>query len=174
MKFLFVLSLFAFVLVGCTSFTTSELVITLNPAVDTIEINTAHVDAKAKAKYGIFSVSITVVENTVNPTKLGTYTITYEAQYQEKVVQITRYVTIVDNTPPEISLNPGVDTIFLGEVWVDAGVTTSDNSKTAPTLTKTGTVNTNVLGSYAIHYESTDESGNTASITRIVHVLEGE
>jgi large repetitive protein len=80
-------------------------------------------------------------------------------------------VTVVDDIPPTVTLNAGVDTIFIGSTWIDAGIQTSDNSEDPVTVEVLGMVNNMVAGEYAIIYEATDQSGNVTTVTRFVNVL---
>ena len=79
---------------------------------------------------------------------------------------------VTDQTPPVITLNPGVDTIQLGQTWEDAGASVTDNSGETITIQVSGEVNSNVVGTYVITYIAIDSSGNRASINRHVNVIE--
>ena len=66
---------------------------------------------------------------------------------------------------------------MLGEnpVTVERGTTYSDAGATADTgetVTPSGTVNTNVIGTYTITYSATDAAGNTGTATRTVNVVD--
>jgi len=61
--------------------------------------------------------------------------------------------------------------IALGKVFVDPGATCRDNYDLTCTVTKTGTVNTSLSGTYLIMYRAVDTSGNIAGvISRMVSV----
>ena len=89
-------------------------------------------------------------------------------------------VVILDNvtedstTPPDtvfpvitiLGDNPA--TVELGSTYADAGAT-SDGGET---VTSSGTVDTNTVGSYTITYSATDASGNTSTATRTVNVVD--
>ena len=77
-----------------------------------------------------------------------------------------------DTTAPVITLT-GSPTITLayGTTWTDPGATCVDNTDTACVVVTTGTVNTNVPGSYTITYTAKDSAGNRSTETRIVTVL---
>jgi len=156
---------------SCTAPDESSLYMTLNPGIDTIGIDEPFTDAGAKAQYGFKNIDVEVIENTVDITTIGTYRIVYYAIYLDYEKTITRYVTVVDDIPPTATLNPGVDTIFIGSTWVDAGIQTSDNSADPVTVEVLGTVNNMVAGEYTIIYEVTDQSGNVTTVTRFVNVL---
>jgi hypothetical protein len=81
-----------------------------------------------------------------------------------------------DKTAPVITLlgnNPM--TITVGGNYVEAGATASDKGTgttvdVTSDIVTTGTVNTNVAGTYRILYRVTDAAGNTGTKTRIVTV----
>lgn len=171
-RFLCVASLIflSFLLLGCND-PTVKLEVVLNPGIDTIEVNTEFVDAGAKATYGRQTPAVPVESNNVDPSKVGTYEIVYTISYQFQTVTIRRIVTVVDETPPSLILNPGVDTIRVGQSWVDAGALGSDNSLESVTITVLGSVDTSVVGDYTITYRGVDASGNSTEIVRIVSVI---
>lgn len=148
-----------------------EIFLELNPGVDTIEVNTSFVDAGVNAYYGDFILEATILENTVDITKIGVYYISYQVSYGSEVKEIFRVVFVIDTISPEISLSPGIDTLVLGETWVDAGVIISDNSEEEIVAEVKGTVNVNEVGTYEITYEAIDSSGNKSVIVRYVHII---
>ncbi|MFA6325210.1 MAG: DUF5011 domain-containing protein [Candidatus Paceibacterota bacterium] len=78
----------------------------------------------------------------------------------------------VDTTPPVITilgLNPV--NIIKGTTYNDLGATAMDARDGVRTVTKTGTVNVNVVGTYIITYKATDKSNNTKTATRTVNVV---
>jgi len=89
-------------------------------------------------------------------------------------------IVILDNvtedstTPPDtvfpvitiLGDNPA--TVELGSSYTDAGAT-SDGGETVST---SGSVDTNTVGSYDITYSATDAAGNTSTATRIVNVVD--
>ena len=160
-----------FLLVGCAVYEGSDLSIELNPGIDTVEVNTEFIDAGATATLGRTTHRVTILENTVDVTTVGTYHIIYQTVYHDTVKTLTRKVDVVDQTPPVIELNPGVDTIIRGEIWEDAGVTVTDNSELDVTVTVSGNVINTIAGEYVITYTATDAFGNTSEITRYVHVV---
>ncbi|MDA7522124.1 DUF5011 domain-containing protein, partial [Akkermansiaceae bacterium] len=81
----------------------------------------------------------------------------------------TRTVTVEDTTPPVISVTAGNDTVERGGSWTDAGATTTEGS-----ISFTGTVNTDAVGTYTITYSATDSSNNTTTATRTVTVVSSD
>ncbi|MCA0937365.1 S8 family serine peptidase [Vibrio alginolyticus] len=77
-----------------------------------------------------------------------------------------------DTTPPVITiLGDNPTTLVVGDEYDDAGATAEDAVDGTVSVTSSGSVDTNTLGTYAITYEATDASGNTATATRTVTVL---
>ena len=137
-----------------------------NPA--TVELGGTYVDAGATSDGGeTVSTSGSVDTNTV-----GTYTITYTAtDAAGNTSTATRTVDVVDTTAPVITItgdNPA--TVELGEAYTDAGATATDLDTVSVTVS--GTVDVGVVGSYTKTYTATDASGNTATATRTVNVVD--
>ncbi len=80
----------------------------------------------------------------------------------------------MDNIKPVISLvGNSTVTINKGSTYSDAGATVTDNIDTTVTVTTTGSVNPNIVGTYTITYNATDSSGNNATpVTRTVNVVD--
>ena len=159
-------------LYACTEMQSDGFTLELNPGIDTINVNETFVDAGASAKYLGVSIGVKVISDSVNPEVLGTYEIIYEAKYASKTLRVTRFVQVVDDIPPTISLNPGVDTIKKGTPWIDSGVTVFDNALQDVDVLVLGEVNTSMTGEYIITYIATDSSDNTSEIRRYVNVIE--
>ncbi len=82
-------------------------------------------------------------------------------------------ITVPDITVPEIILKgDSLTTLQFGDLYVDQGVITTDNSGIIPEVIISGEVNTNSLGSYEITYTATDGSGNESSTSRTVNVID--
>jgi len=80
---------------------------------------------------------------------------------------LTIEIIDVDEIAPVISItgdNPA--TVELGATYVDSGATADGDE----TVTTTGTVDTNKVGSYTLTYSATDAAGNTGTATRTVNV----
>jgi hypothetical protein len=79
-----------------------------------------------------------------------------------------------DLTKPVITIagnNPA--TVELGSTYTDAGASAVDDSGSV-TVRSVGisSVNTNIVGTYTVTYFATDSSGNTATATRTVNVVD--
>ncbi len=83
---------------------------------------------------------------------------------------VTRMVTVVDTTPPVITLiGEAVVTIEMGGTYTELGATFSDNYDTELITTiDDDDVDTSVVGSYEVIYSATDDSDNTGTATRTV------
>jgi hypothetical protein len=168
---IFVIFILILGLAACTDIGPIQVLMKLNPGIDTIEINQLYQDSGATATVGTRTLKVEVLENTVDITRLGVYQIRYGVTYREKSYEIKRYVHVIDETPPVLSLHAGVDTIFVGDTWIDSGVTVIDNSGESIIAIKQGEVHPQIAGIYEITYQATDSSGNTSSVIRIVTVI---
>ena len=83
-------------------------------------------------------------------------------------------VNVVDTKPPVITLNgASFMTVECGTSFVDPGATATDICDPNVSITvNTSGLNTFALGVYSIVYTATDDSGNTASVTRMVTVVD--
>jgi hypothetical protein len=81
--------------------------------------------------------------------------------------------TAVDTRAPVITLN-GESTVNhnYGEGYSDLGATATDDVDASVSLTTTGRVTVDAVGSYTITYSATDAAGNTSSVTRTVNVVD--
>ena len=82
-------------------------------------------------------------------------------------------LTVVDTTPPVITLN-GANPLTnqCHAALVDPGATASDTCAGSVGVTTNSTVNPNAVGVYTIQYIATDPSGNSATNTRTVYVVD--
>ncbi len=173
-KILLIVTLFTFMftLSGCSlGFSFEEvLVLLVTNGKDTVEINTEWNDAGAK--FYVDNIGTNVVgAGRVDTTKLGLYEINYLYAFEGKTFSKTRFVIVVDQIAPIISLIPGIDTIKLGESWNDAGANVSDNSEEILQVVVNGSVDTSTVGLYKVIYSAEDSSGNSVNKTRYVNVI---
>jgi hypothetical protein len=166
---LWIILLLLFALSGCSEVKSEYLQMKLNPGIDTIELGTSHTDALAQASYGLRTLEVTVIYQNVDIHQVGTYEIVYQATYGSISKVIRRKVVVVDQTAPHVILRAGIDTIMLGERWIDAGIDVFDSSE-IQSITVFGTVEDQV-GDYTITYTVKDVHENTTVIIRIVSVL---
>ena len=108
---------------------------------------------------------------------LGTHTVTWTVTDNHGHQGTdTQSLTVQDTTPPILSLvGTSPVNLNLGDTYTDAGATATDLVDDDAVLTGNISVNnpvdTNVLGSYTVTYDVTDNAGNPATqITRTVNV----
>jgi len=104
----------------------------------------------------------------------GTYVITYTAtDASGNTSTATRTVTVVDTTPPAITLNGLVPVIecHVG-TYTEPGASALDACDGPVAVTTSGSVDSHTPGLYTITYTATDASGNSAFATRAVSVVD--
>jgi cell wall-associated protease len=112
----------------------------------------------------------------VNVDVAGTYTLNFRATDSDgNVATATQTVHVIhDVTPPTITLN-GASTITVqrGQQFNDPWASATDDLAPWPSVHSSGTVDTQVLGTYTLQYWATDDSGNRSNnISRTVRVVE--
>ena len=174
MKKLLLVLLISFLLMSCAPQEDINITERFHPvaSADTLELGTQWIDTGATMTVDGITIIGEVITNNINTTELGLYKVTYEVDYKGITYETERYVIIVDQTPPDVYLNPGIDTITRYATWVDESIVAIDNSGDTVTVTVEGTVNTSFTGTYEIIYTATDSSGNSKTISRFVHVVD--
>jgi hypothetical protein len=82
-------------------------------------------------------------------------------------------VTVVDTTPPVITLNGASPmTVECHTSFTDPGATAADGCEGPVSVSASGSVNPNVVGSYSITYTAADSGGRTATVVRTVNVVD--
>lgn len=77
-----------------------------------------------------------------------------------------------DTTPPVLTLNGEANlTLIQGTPYTELGATATDDKDENVTVTQTGTVDTNTVGTYTLTYTATDKAGNSSTVTRTVNVV---
>ena len=85
---------------------------------------------------------------------------------------VTLEVLALDTTPPTLTLNDESElTLLLGTAYTELGARVTDDRDDNVTITQSGTVDVNNVGTYSITYTAIDKAGNESSITRTVHVV---
>lgn len=144
----------------------------------THEAKTAYTDLGAVA-YDVVDGSLTesiVVENNVDPNKIGEYTVIYRVTNSAGLTKTrTRVVNVVDTTSPLIELlgdNPYVHN--AGETYSELGyiVIDSYDGDISNLVEKISNITPGILGTYKIIYSVTDSSGNKASVERRVDIID--
>jgi hypothetical protein len=170
MKNLLILIGILFLLTGCVEPNPNLIQMTLNSSIDTIEVGSNYQDPGASARYGVLVLDVSTDQSMLDTSNVGVYEITYTATHKNFSKTIKRIVTVIDTTPPIITLNPGIDTIFEGETWIDEGVTVFDHSEGEIEVLVIGAVG-HLSGVYEITYQASDIYGNQSSIKRFVYVI---
>ncbi len=138
----------------------------------TVEKGTIYADAGATASDN-YDGDITAdieMNSDVDTDTVGSYIVTYDVMDSSgnEANQISRVVNVVDTTAPVITLfGSPLLSLIKGQTFVDDGAKTDDGS----IIIVTGSVNTAVVGTYILTYNSTDAAGNIAKpVTRTVIV----
>ncbi|MDB4746409.1 DUF5011 domain-containing protein, partial [Verrucomicrobia bacterium] len=124
------------------------------------------------------TVTVVVGGDTVDPTHVGTYVVTYDSTDASGnvAVQLTRTVTVVDTTPPVIALlgyNP--ETIECPDPYQEEGATASDlcdGDLTVGIVIDSSEVNSTVPGTYEVSYTVEDAAGNSTTEIREIEVVD--
>jgi len=147
--------------------------ITLNGEANiTLEQNAVYTELGATALDGVDgNVSVTIT-GTVDTSIVGSYTIIYTAQDNAgNESNSTRVITVIDVTPPVITLNGEANsTLEYDDIYEELGATATDNSDANVSVEISGMVDTSVEGSHTVTYTATDSSGNTATVIRTVTI----
>ncbi len=155
---------------------TTPPTITLNGANPmTVECHSVFTDPGATASDSCAG-SLTITKSgSVDTSTPGNYTITYSAIDPSSNTQtITRTVKVMDTVKPTIALigdNPMV--VAMNGTFNDPGATASDScgGNLTSQIVRTGSVNSNAVGTYTLTYNVSDPSGNAATpVTRTVKV----
>lgn len=155
---------FLIFLSSCTEFSNEPHVI-LSPGYDTVEVGDEWIDEGAFLQVG-FDRFAMETSDTVDTDKIGFYDIHYEVIHEGITYDVMRRVAVVEKTQINASLNPGLDTIYVGEIWMDAGVTVPEGA----TVETTGEVSFITPGTYEISYEVTLDD-LSVTLVRYVNVL---
>lgn len=126
-----------------------------------LEYGSLYEELGAVAKFGDKEIPVTVMGD-VDTAVVGTYTITYMAQHEDRVVTAYRKVAVTDTQAPTITLSFVEGSYTLpGHKYVEEGYTASDGYD--------GDLTQKVRKRYtqeAVIYTVSDASGNTCSVER--------
>lgn len=151
-------------------------VITLNgESLIKLEVGAEYKELGATAYDEMEKVDIPVkVEGAVDTSKTGEYILVYTAMDSSRnISKITRKVNVADTKTPVIELNGKSEvTIEAGQKYEELGAIGRDEEDGEIKATVAGEVNTNKPGVYILTYTVTDSSGNSATATRKVKVID--
>lgn len=162
--------------------TTAPVIALIGNSSVAVEEGTAYTDAGAAATDDIdgnIDGDIVTGGDTVDASTADTYTITYNVSDAagNAAEEVTRTVTVADTTIPVISItgdNP--QSIDQDASYTDAGATATDNIDSgisnSEIVTGGDTVDTSTVGAYSVTYTVSDSSGNEATATRVVNVID--
>jgi Leucine-rich repeat (LRR) protein len=153
---------------------TPPVITLIGPAVVTNECHSAFLDPGATAADSCAGAIDIVTNNPVNPNAPGVYTVVYSATDPSgNSATISRTVYVADRTAPLITLNGANPmTNECHAAFTDPGATGADLCAGYLGVNATSTVNPNAPGAYAITYVATDPSGNSATNTRLVYIVD--
>ena len=137
--------------------------VTLKPGIDTIYKNEEWIDAGLILNNPSLSYNIS---SEIDEDTTGVYEISYSIIYQDDIVaEIVRFLSVIEKSNVEITLNKAVTTIIIGNEYVETGATSN-----VGTVEIIGTVNTEKTGRYIILYQVTHEE-TTYQKSRYVYVI---
>jgi hypothetical protein len=154
---------------------TKAPVITLNGAsAMTLECGSSYTEPSATAAdacTGNVSSRLNIT-GTVNTAVVGTYTKNYGVtDASGNAATASRTVTVRDTVAPTVTLaGSATMTLAQGSTFVEPGASATDICSGPLAVTKTGSVNTAVPGTYTLTYTASDAAGLSASKTRTVTV----
>lgn len=164
-----------FVLIVLTACTPDPDVISinLNEGIDIITVGESHIDEGCIITINDIDEAMLVESNTLDELELGEYEINYTYEHKDETFTCKRIVKVIDDISPVVTLNPGKDTIKVGEVFVDGGIIYNDNYDGTDVLVEIDyPFDGNTVGRYIVTYTVTDSSFNETVIIRVVNVIE--
>lgn len=157
--------------------TTPPVITLLGSSAVTVEYGAGFDDPGVSVTDNLDGVMSINPNSTVTPTNPpAVYVISYIAtDSQGNTASKARIVTVVDTTPPAITLNgENPVTLELGSEYTDAGATAVDllDGDVTENLQVTNPVNTGVAGTYTVTYTVSDAAGNEGTATRTVNIVD--
>ncbi len=146
---------------------TKPVITVLGNSVETHEVNTPYVDAKATALDNPGAVDISsliITANGVDDTKLGTYEVDYTVtDNYGNTSTAKRIVNVVDRTAPVITCPPVTYKLQVGSTFNNPTTVTDNYDNNVQLQVVTGTVDSKVFGTYKVTYTAVDASGNVSA-----------
>ncbi|MGA0437984.1 MAG: immunoglobulin-like domain-containing protein, partial [Limisphaerales bacterium] len=151
-----------------------------NPVIE-IEVGAAYSDPGVVAHDNIDDSVAVTINGSVDVNQPGNYVITYTAADSagNQATPVTRLVIVaakLDSEPPVIYLNgQNLIRVIKGTLFKDPGAEAIDNVDPVKSAAVSGTVNSQILGTYTLTYSAVDEAGNQATpVTRVVEVISAD
>jgi len=148
--------------------------------IDTISpIGTVDYSTLAKTNTEVTAILIpdepVIITNIGGPSHMfndnGSFTFTFK-DYAGNPGSAIATVGNINKIAPIITVNGVIPPILVGGTYTELGATVTDDLDGSFAATPTGSVNTNIAGSYSITYNAIDSAGNNATpVTRMVEVL---
>jgi len=119
-----------------------------------------------------------IVSGSVDTNTTGAYTLSYDVSdlTGNPATTVTRTVNIADTTIPVITLVGSASiTLEKGDIFTDDGANATDNidNDISGSISVSGSVIPNTVGSYVLAYNVSDLSGNAATtVTRTINVVD--
>lgn len=101
----------------------------------------------------------------------GSYAVVVSSAYGSITSTPPTTLTVVDTTAPVIAFPLGNPTNIIVKTPFTPSYLVTDNSGATPNLVITGSVNTNVAGTYTLHFVVNDASNNVSQADLVVNVL---
>ena len=149
-----------------------NLVFTLQEGIDTVVVDTTWTDASVVATLSGEPLEVVVHDTALDLSTPGEYTVLYQVTVGRTTHTLERTVFVVAPQLPFLTLNPGVDTVVIGEAFTDAGVTVTGPDQATYQVQVEGTVDVMVAGDYTLVYTLSGPQGIVDRVVRIVTVLE--
>ena len=155
---------------------TTDPLVTLNgPAEVTLECHGEFLDPGASANDACAGALAANASSNLDAGVVGDYLITYSASDPSgNSASVTRTIHVVDTTNPVVTLNGDAEMTLEchGAPFVDPGASAVDGCAGNLAVSVSGSVDVNTVGDYVLTYSAVDPSGNPASATRTVHVVD--
>lgn len=150
------------------------LVFSLRDGVDTVVVGSTWDDASVNATLGAETLEVVVDDTALDLNMPGEYTVMYQVTVGGTTHTLERTVFVVEPVLPSLKLNPGVDTLVVGAVFTDAGVTVTGPNQAAYQVVVEGVVDVMVPGDYPLTYYLSGPQGIVDRVVRVVTVLESD